>query len=161
MSKALIAADNIRNLLTRFEGLLELGKFLEEIGSLDQAAEEARSHAEAARADLTRERAMLEQAKRDVSDAQAEAGRILSHANGESVQILSKANVQAKGIIEVAQADALRISAEATAFVEAERAALEDLKNQRMGLNLELSEKSAELARVEGALAEARAKLGV
>ena len=90
MSKALIAADNIRNLLTRFEGLLELGKFLEEIGSLDQAAEEARSHAEAARADLTRERATLEQVKRDVSGAQVEAGVILSKANAESVQSPAK-----------------------------------------------------------------------
>jgi chromosome segregation ATPase len=105
MSKFNKAADDIQNLANRLRPLLDLQDFLQEIGSLDQAASEAGVRKEKAVKDAEYATACLLDAKKDlekvyndISLAEDKAQEILDNAKAKAVAIIEAANIKAADI---------------------------------------------------------------
>lgn len=160
MSTLQDAADELKRFSVRMRAILLVAEELDRIGSIDQAANEAQSR-------LDRARVLETEAKASIGQAQETAAGIKAQAD----QALVDARVEASGIIEAAKAAAKKLSDDAKAKTDkriadaSDRAASIDAQTETKSAELlKLTEtiKSAnsELDRINGVIAEARARLG-
>lgn len=160
MSKALKAADDIRNLSARFQAILDLGAYLEGVGKIEQLGAEAQQQVDTARAELVTLRKDIEQASKD---------KALLIAQGHAT--IASAQAQADGMIAAATKNAEAVRAEA----EQQRAALaaqnaqarqdyEDMKSKRQaaidGMDAVIAARQATYHELLEQIAAIRAKLG-
>lgn len=121
------AADAIRRLANQYEGMVAAAAMLEEIGSLEQAAKEAKAATHDAKAERDKALAELEQAKAAVLKAQADAADVLQQAQFE-------AGIKAADIKQAAEQEAATIRAnaerEAAALLAPAQARLDKLAGQ-------------------------------
>lgn len=112
---AVKAADDIRNLATKFRQLIELGNFLEGVANLEQLAVEAnrtrdaavleRDTAVAAAVDARKELDKLKQAAKELKDHIEQApALVLDEAKAEAAQIVAKARDKADKLLAEATA---------------------------------------------------------
>lgn len=161
MSNMTHIADTVKVLAKQYAAVIEMGKFLDEAGALDNLKGELEAQIAKLRADAVTATEELQVAQQRVADAAHEAEdklaaardsaeRIVATAKGDRAQIIGEAKTEADEI--AAQSRALR--AEAANAVANARTAVANLEAQ-------MDAKKNELAKIEQAIAEARAKLGV
>jgi chromosome segregation ATPase len=179
MTELAQAVADIRFLALRFKGLLAAADSLGELGSLENAIAEAQARLDAKRAEIDAAQADHEKV---LSDAAAAAEAVKAQAAADAQKIRDDAAAELAGAREVAaelarqgaaQAEELVSKAKAEVAIHSDRAAsltlevahLDDMVragNARCeAVAAKLSELQAEQARVEGIIAEAKAKLGV
>lgn len=95
MSKHTDAADAIRRMAKQYEQMVVAADILEEIGSLDNAAKEAKAFATEMQLEVARARDDLAKAKEEVKAAKQEAESIVNNANGTAEKIVQKAQINA------------------------------------------------------------------
>lgn len=118
MSKYHQAADTLKREASRYAALNEAAKALDEIGSLDQAATEAKSRAIANTAEADSIRADIDKLKisaKKLADAQAEKQK---EADNIYAQSIAEANAKHYIIVAEAQAKAEKIASEAKIVAE-------------------------------------------
>lgn len=160
MSNLKHTAESVKNLAKQYASVIEMGKFLESVSSLDNLADELeakvaelREQTEAAQVELnlavTAKADAIREAEAKLSHAQAEAEQIVATAKGDRAQIIEEAKAEAAAIHDAA----VHVATEAQLQLEAKHA-------EARGLDLAIGSKLEELERINAAIAEARAKLG-
>lgn len=114
MSKATDAADSIRRAAKQYEAFVAAADILEQIGSLDNAKEEAGRALSAARAEAEKVKGEVARWQASAIDAQTKRDAILSNAQAEVNEIKSKALSDAAEIIEKAKVEGNRLNHIAT-----------------------------------------------
>lgn len=134
-------ADEVKVLAKRFQGILELSKALEEIGTVENAAKEAlmlkdkaRVELDKAKAELVSAQNALESKKEEVKAAELKVGDVLDLAH-KKAQVIIEAAKEKAAEVEVA------IEKRKSLFDEKFVAAGRELS----GLDVELSSKKFEL----------------
>lgn len=101
MTTALKAAEDLKNLANRFKGVIEAGEYLQELGDLQQATQEAkngrdaaRKEAEEAKAILAELQSQIKSADQSIAKAREEAAGIVREAEERSKDIVTDANAQ-------------------------------------------------------------------
>lgn len=166
MSK-LNAAKSIRNLATLYKDMTDAAEALEQIGSLEQAADEAAKATASAKGELATTQAELSKAKDKLAAAKATAQEIGEQAAAEALVIQDKAQTDAVAIITQAKQDATGIIGGAKYRAEAIVASgnsqyevltgnIAVLKEQYGVLNSDVQAKRRELASLEDKLNTAR-----
>lgn len=170
MSSKSNAAESIRRLAVQYQQMVEAADLLDSIGSLEQAAAEAKKAAEAARADTAAARAEADKAKAEAKKSKEKVDKILSDADGEALAKVQEAEIKAQGIVADAKAKAEQITnkaavdvADATAGVAGRVAELTTmrlrLEQELAALQNDIDAKKAEADDVEKRLAKAQAQV--
>jgi hypothetical protein len=107
--------------VVRLESLIVLRDALREVGSMQQAADEAARRLEAARAAEETAQSDLEKIQLRVADAKAAADVEIAKAEQAADVVLTKAKVSASAIVANAEATAAKIISDAEAKTSAAR----------------------------------------
>lgn len=169
MSKYLEAAEAAKNLNKMVRGVLLVGEMLEQVGSLEYAAEDAKKHATKAREELAGAKVALEAAQAAVSKVQADAEarearskaraeQMAADAQVEAARVIGEAQDQAAGILAKVADESARKRQEVDGHVAAAGIALDEASKTLDGLNAAVSKRKAELEAVEKNLAKAKAE---
>jgi predicted nucleic acid-binding Zn-ribbon protein len=169
MSK-LNAAKSIRNLASLYRDMEAAAEALEQIGSLDQAAEEAKKAVTLAQAELANLNGKKDDARRKVTEAEEKAEAIKTQAEQQVAETLRAAQERAdatvangRAIAEAAIAEAKGKAASAIAAAEDRIAVLRDtgdlVREEVAKLRLERNKAQDELIAIEDKLAAARDEL--
>lgn len=164
------SAKAIRNLATLYRDMDAAAKALEEIGSLEQAGEEARRATAAAQATLATTNEQLAIAKADLDAARHSAERTVAVANVAASEIQRKAAEDAEMLLtqgklkadDLVHAARERGKSQLDRLQASEAAIKESIEVQRgtyAGLNVQVAAKRAELQELEGKLAATRDEL--
>jgi hypothetical protein len=114
MTAAYADAENaLSKEIVRLEGLIGLRDILRDVGSLEQAANEARTRLESARLNEAAAQAELDAIQRRVESAKAAAASEIAEAQGSADSVLTQAKVAASAIVAGAKAEAAKIISEA------------------------------------------------
>jgi DNA repair exonuclease SbcCD ATPase subunit len=155
MSRASQAADDIKNLATKFRSLLTLAEALEAIGSIEQAERDAKSRKDKAVAEeavsaqqLTLAVARLKTAEEKIADVDRNAAEIIRNAEDKAASIISEA-----------KASASAISAESDKRVDAVKQDIVILRGSLQALQGKIDEKTAELANLTKAIEDAKSRV--
>lgn len=148
------AVDDIKNLTNKLKPLMELGAFLEKIGSVENAAKEAEAffvkaskQAEESKAVLAEIQADIVCAQSEVKNSEEKAEKIISTAFQSGSEILANAKAQAE--------DILKKASESKKLQYQDIAALQD---ECMTIKKEIQEKKAELEMVKKEASEFKSK---
>ena len=118
MSKYSDASTVIKKAAVKYEQMVALAKVLDEIGSLDQIANECTTAADAARADLAKAKDDLAKAKDKIKAAEDKAAGVLVEANAAAGALVAEAQklaeVNAAEILKKAQDSAAEMVATAS-----------------------------------------------
>lgn len=134
-------ADEVKVLAKRFQGIIELSKALDEVGSVEIAAKEAFMLRDKARAEFEKAKGELELAKEELNSKKEE----VKAAELKVTDILELAHKKAQAIVDAAKEKAV----EADALIE-QRKSLFDEKfvaagKELSGLDAQISSKKIEL----------------
>lgn len=172
MSKFTTAADVLKREANRYVALNEAAKVLDELGSLDQVANEAKARAIANTSEADSIRADIDKLKansKKLADAQAEkikeygdiAAKAIFDANTRSGEIITAAEVKAGQIV----ADALNQVQVSTNVIQAQLGKLEaerqlldtevsKLRDETATSNLEADVAEKRLAKIKASIAQ-------
>ena len=170
MSKYHDAADALRRHAVKYEGLMSAAKALEEIGSLEQAAEEAQAAALTAKDELKTLqdevakakdalKAKKQKAEEQQAMAKAAAELIVGNAKTAAAEIQDNANALAVTIKSQAQAKADQSLAGASRRAEELFETQRQLTESIAALELTLAAKTQEAEDIEARLAKAQAQI--
>lgn len=148
MSNANKAADDLKSFAKKMLPIFEVAKCLEEIGSLDNAASEAKARKDAAYKEADQALASMEKQKAKLLDAE----QLVAAAYKQADEIV----VSAKAIAAKLAADAKVKADEVLGEVEAQ---LENLKSEAKVLKSEIRALEAEKSAAQGNLAAIRLQL--
>lgn len=161
MSNLKHTAESVKNLAKQYASVIEMGKFLESVSSLDNLADELEAKVAELREQTDKAQVELNLAVTAKADAIREAEAKLSHAQAEAEQIVATAKGDRAQIIDEAKAQAAAIREEAESLLTSANAACEQRASAAADLDTVIKSKHEELERINTAIAEARAKLGV
>lgn len=165
---ASVGSDAIKGLAAKLQGMLELAALLDEIGSLDNAAAEARTRMEAARVAEQQAVADMTVAVAARDSAMDEAANVITKANAEAMMVRQAADEAAKAVRDKAESDASLAVGSANAHVrhitEAANkvrdeaiAAANQARAERDALQTQINAMRPEVESLEGRLAAAKA----
>lgn len=106
---ALKGAEDLKNLVNRFKGIIEAGEYLQGLGDLQQAEQEAKNSRDAAKLQAEEERAKLSSLQFQIIEAE----NSIKKSQKDAEEIIARANIQASGIICEANDKASAIQDEA------------------------------------------------
>lgn len=164
------AADAIRASVRNTRQLLEYADALEQVGALDQAVEEAKRAANAAREEAVAAKAELAQLKEDAAAAKKKAKADLANAETYAANVVAEAQEAAAKVIVKAKEEAavVRATADADAGIAKAQiqAEISDLQTNMIATSNAYKEKSAaivdkqkELERLDGLIEKAKAQI--
>lgn len=155
MSNAMKAADDLKSIAKRFQGIMEVAQILEKIGSLEQAERDAVARKEAAYAeekkaqllilDLDGKIAVKQEA---IKIAESQADHIVVKAKEKAQQVYNE--LAEKNAASLKQANEIKVLAEAA--VSAKRVEVEELNKLISAKKLELEDVSSQIAAVKSKL---------
>jgi dsDNA-specific endonuclease/ATPase MutS2 len=164
------AADAIRQAIRPFRILNEYADELEKLGSLEQAAEEAKRNADIARAELEKVKGQVAKAKESLDDfhKKVEEGAKMNGALAQ--ETIARANADAAEIVEQAKSSAATIVSDAITQASKEIAAasqrvadaagqLQSIHEQTTVAMNERDQAKAEFERINTQLEVSKAKL--
>lgn len=169
MSK-LNAAKSIRNLASLYRDMEAAAEALEEIGTLEQAAEEAKKAVSLAQAELANLNGKKDDAKRKIAEAEDKAQALKALADQDAAETVRVAGEKSTATITNAEALAEAILAEAKSKATAAVAAAEQritvlrdtgdlVRGELEGLRRDRTKAQDELTAIENKLAAARDEL--
>lgn len=145
---ALKAAEDLKNLVNKFKGVIEAGEYLQSLGDLNQAEQEAKNARDGARKEAAEAReilselqAQIKSADISVAAAREKAVLVIEDADVKAAAIVAAANSQAS----VIQQDALRRRDEIVREGRGHGATLEKLQKQVEEETKKLQEVLAEI----------------
>jgi hypothetical protein len=146
----------------QYPGLIEALQEWATIGSLDQAADEARTRLEALRAEEQARNSVLEaktadidgQARKRIEDAERES----AHKRAVAAALVDEAKLEARSIMEAARAQAVHIVEEAHDRTADHELQLAAAKHDLAAIAARIEAKSGELAALSSAVAEKQAQ---
>lgn len=164
------AAEHIERLAVQYQAMVEAAAALKEIGSLENATQEAQKAAEAAKKEAVAAKAEALKAKDKIAAAELSAAEIIAGAQSEASEIASVAKAQGAIIIEDARkmADAMMVKAakdvaDASAGIAGKVAELTTaklrLEQDLAALQNAITVKTAEADGIEARLAKAQAQV--
>ena len=169
MSKFLEAAEAAKNLNKMVRGVLLVGELLEQVGSLESAAEDAKKHAAKAKAELEAAVKELAKAQAEVAREEEKAEKVREAAAAAKAKTLADASAQAERTVEAAKSKAAEVLSAAAAeaahrrqevdgHVHAAGIALDEASRTLDAFHLKTQERRAELEVLEKNLAKAKAE---
>lgn len=164
------SAKAIRNLANLYRDMDAAARTLEEIGSLDQAATEARQAVTAAQTELANLRNQQDalsvkmhelrtSTEEQIADSLAELEKMADEAQQKALQTLANADNQALEIREAARAEADRLIASAKGRVTVLEQNIAGLKEQNAILQRQAVAARDDLKSIETKVAQARDEL--
>lgn len=164
------SAKAIRNLANLYRDMDAAARALEEIGSLDQAATEARQAVTAAQTELANLRNQQDalsvkmhelrtSTEEQIADSLAELEKMADEAQQKALQTLANADNQALEIREAARAEADRLIASAKGRVTVLEQNIAGLKEQNAILQRQAVAARDDLKSIETKVAQARDEL--
>jgi len=142
------AADDIQNLANKLKPLFELQKFLSEVGSLDQAANEAKARKELALKEAASAALVALDAKKDLDKVEKQ----ISYAEDKAQEILDNASKKASEYFEAAKLKAQEV-------IYAADKKKSDIDSQFSAACKELASVQAEVAAEKNKLEEVKAQV--
>jgi cell division septum initiation protein DivIVA len=125
-NQKLQAAADLQRLATTFRGLLSLADEMVEVGSLEQARDEAQQHLDKLNAEIkTKEELftkLIAERTSQMEHARKEATETLETAEAQANQMEHDARAQVRKLLEDAHAEAKQIVAEARAVAQGHQA---------------------------------------
>lgn len=118
MGKYHDAADVLKRSASKYKSLMDAAAALDEVGSLDQAAEEAKKAAEAARAEILQVQSELGASKDELKEHKAKVAALKKADQAKADELMQSAQDDAKAIIDAANATAAQIKADAQLNIE-------------------------------------------
>lgn len=170
MSK-LAHADAIRKLANQYASMVAAADALEQLGSIEQARDEALKAADKAKADVAKAKANLEKVQEQIRVTENQAAGAIEQAREEAKKLVEDARTTAKKgadtIVARAESKSRKIEDEAAARYEAAvekenevRNVLAEMQAERAALSDEVDALKAEHARILALIVEVRSKLG-
>lgn len=170
MSNKIALAGSLDVLAAQYQAVINAAATLKEIGSLEQAADEARKAVEVATDETLAAKLELNVAKEDAKKAKAKVAEMLAKAAEEANGILATAHAHASGIVAEANAKAVAIDqsavdrlAGALADVNANRARIvNEINNAQDKLDclaLDIQAKTAEADEAQKRLDKVQAQI--
>lgn len=164
------AAEAIRRLATQYQQMVEAADMLDQIGSLENAAKEAKAATEAARAEAEAARAETVKAKDEAKKAKDKVAAVMSDAEELALVKVQEGEVKAQEMVADAKARAQQIlnaaaldAANVTVGIEAKVAELsatrDALEHGVSELQAQIVTKQAEAEELEKRLAKAQASI--
>lgn len=157
MSQANDLAERVKALAKPFQAVIDLGAYLESIGSLEQATAEAQAAADKAQTDrttalndLARVQASVATVKEAITQAQTQAADIVAQAGTQAAGIIAAAERNADDATDAAASRLAALSDQTTA----QQSALNDVTVQIGIARGELATITANIARVKGDLSK-------
>lgn len=152
MSNALKAASDIRKLAKLYESMADAADALDQIGSLEQAENEAQVRLDKINEELRHQRALREAAELETSD-------MLAVAQAKADQIMASAVDSAAELQRQAQEMLAKSRAESALIVEASQQRAAELKQQADAAEDRVVSALAEVTELEKRAEKARAYL--
>lgn len=167
MSKISDAADSVKQFAAQHQAIFDVAVVLGEIGSIEQAAEEAKAARTKAVGELAEVKAELETARTELTQTNAEAKAVLVAAASAANAAIEQARYAAEDIVKAGQADAANLREVATSdILIAKNGAQKTLANTDaqvvaarqtlIDLNIQIDAAKRTLADAEAALASVR-----
>ena len=129
------ASDAIKRMAQQYQQLMDVAGVLDQIGSLDNAANEAKSAQTKAQADLAASKAALDAANAGLAAVKQQGDDLLAKAQADADAQVRAAQDQIDKLVARATNDAATIMAKATADGEATAQAISDkIAGQRLML---------------------------
>lgn len=158
-------SESIRRNARTFQAIIDIGTFLEEIGSLDGALEESRKRVDAS---IALEQKLADQVSGLKSDISALTGKkadhlvraeeLISMAEGKAAGILAEARVKASEALSQATAQAGLIISDAEFAARGVSDKMLSARNELVGLEGEIGNASRELDSLRKAIDELKTK---
>lgn len=163
MSKLTDAADAIKQYVAQHQAIIDLGAIVGEIGSVEQARDEAIAARDAARGELADVRTELAKARTDYQDAVESRAEILSVASTESQEIITNARQEAENILTAGRTDAQNLRDVAKNDIASDKMAalnnLEIINNNVAAKRQDLIDLNVKIDAAKTTLAEAESNL--
>lgn len=167
MSKLTDAADAIRQYVAQHQAIIDLGEIVGEIGSVEQARDEAISARDVARGELADVQAQLAAAQEELAVARRSAENQLNNADTDAKKVIADAREEAENIVNAGRADAQNLKDVAARDIAATRSqALQNLdtinsnvaakRQELIDLNVKIDTAKTTLASAQDALAEVK-----
>jgi len=154
-------AEQVKNLSKVYKSVIEMGEFLERVGALDNLKGELEAQIAKRRIDTVTAEEELQAARQRVADAQREAEQILSDARVRAGALLEQEQAHADAIVGEAKAEAAKVKQSIDAAVGAAQTEVYCKQLEAKRVDAHIADANAVLIRINEAIAEARAKLGV
>jgi cell division septum initiation protein DivIVA len=114
------AANDIRRLATTFRGILSLAEELQEIGSIEQARDEAQKTLDSLNGQIADKdcafQQLLQKATSNLDAKRKEADEVIEQAHKQAELVIAKASLEAKKIVADANSRATQIREESEAL---------------------------------------------
>lgn len=164
------AAESIRRMAVTFQGIIQVADALAEIGSVQQAVDEANKAVEVARKDKAAAEsevaaakaslAMVQEKAADMLDvAQKQGQAILASAAKVAIEAKDEAEAAAAGTVLAAKAEAGRLMAGRDEYLVAFHEQKDKLMKEIAAMDVEFAGKSAAVSGLEARLAKAQASI--
>ena len=155
MSNAMKAADDLKSIAKRFQGIMEVAQILEKLGSLEQAERDAVVRKDAAYAEEKKAQLLILELDGKVAMKQEAIKKAEELAEGIVLKAKEKAQqvyneLAEKNAAALKQSNEIKVLAEAA--VSAKRVEVEDLNKQIAAKKLELEDVSSQIAAVKAKL---------
>lgn len=108
------AAEHIERLAVQYQAMVDAAAALKEIGSLENATQEAQKAADVARKEAQAAKAEAQKAKDKIAAAEQQAAETLAAAQVEAAMITAEAKQSGDNVVMRAQQEAARIIEKAT-----------------------------------------------
>jgi septation ring formation regulator EzrA len=102
MSKLSDAADAVKRFAAQHQAILDIGNILGEIGSVEQAKEEADRAYAASSEKLATAQAQLAAAQKDHADLLEKTTKLAEDSNAEAARVVEAARYEAERIVQTA-----------------------------------------------------------
>lgn len=169
MSKISDAADAVKQFAAQHQAIFDVAVILGEIGSIEQAAAEAKLACAKARDELNAVSAELAAARDDLGMTKLEIEGIAAAANNAAKEIVEKAKYEAEAIVvaaradaqnlrEVAEKDAASLRASASEAVVAANTRIAEAHDVLADINHEVAQSKTALAQTQAAIDELKEK---
>lgn len=161
MSKLAETGAAVQHLAKQYAAVIELGKFLDEAGSLDNLKSELEAQIAKLRADAVTAAGELQTAHEEVAKVLEASQAVTKDARQQAADIIAAAEFQAGAVLSEAEKEAARVKQAASDAEVAAANAVAESRTAKANLEMQIDAKRDELAKLEAAIAEVRAKLGV
>lgn len=152
-------SSNVQNLAKQYAAVIEVGKFLASLGSLENLSNELQVQHDAIAGKLAYATLQLSKVEAAVAEQAATHQRNLQTSREQNQQIVDEGKVRAAQIVNEALSNATRIADDADALRRTMDDAKESHKAQIGELDQQIAVRGDELQRVNEAIAAARAKI--
>lgn len=162
------AFADLKRLAQTLRGVLDAAQELNDVGSIEQAAEEAKAQLNSVRADIEQDKTVLKQAQADftlacdkrkadadqyVTDKRAEVDGIVDAAHRQAAAIMAAAGAQADDALREAEKKASQRIKE----IEGSKAELDELRERVAKATIDLDQENQKIAKANEALASVKA----